>query len=177
MPRDKAQRANLIGDCLILIAASLAATMMPGPHGFHWLVAIGLGAGAMLVWTLASRLLRHYDAFNGREVVGDVALTALQLAGLVAVLYALRGAVPRYAAGSDFRRFVAVALPAIAWLRFTTSWARRRDVEIQNVLIVGIGPLGRHTGLEIRDGVERRLRSSATCASPTNRCTIACRPR
>jgi exopolysaccharide biosynthesis polyprenyl glycosylphosphotransferase len=158
MPQDKAQRANLVGDCLILVAASVAATTLPGARGIHWLVALGLGAGGMLVWTLASRVLRHYDVFNGREVVGDVALTLLQLAVLVSVLYALRSAVPRYAAGSDFRRFVAVAVPGIAWLRYTANWARRRDIPIQNVLIVGIGPLGRHTGLGIRDGEDRGLK-------------------
>src|SRR5438270_7295653 len=106
MPQDKAQRANLIGDCLILVAASVAATTLPGARGIHWLVALGLCAGAILVWTLASRVLRHYDVFNGREVVGDIALTALQLAVLISVLYALRTAVPRYALGSDFRQFV-----------------------------------------------------------------------
>ncbi len=154
----RAQRANLIGDCMILAAAAAASTSLPGVRGIHWLVALGMATGAMLVWTLASRLLRHYDVFNGRGVAGDVALTALQLMLLFVTFALLRNVVPRYAVGSDFGRFVAVAAPGIAWLRFMTSWARRREVPIQNVLIVGIGPLGRHTGLEIRDGEARGLR-------------------
>ncbi len=158
MPQERAQRANLIGDCLILAFASIAATTMPGFKGIHWLIAIGMTTGATLVWMLGSRLLRHYDVFNGRGVASDVALTALQLMVLVATFYALRFAVPRYAVGSEFGRFVVVAVPAITWLRLATSWARRREVPIQNILVVGIGPLGRHTGLSIRDGAARGLR-------------------
>jgi exopolysaccharide biosynthesis polyprenyl glycosylphosphotransferase len=40
----------------------------------------------------------------------------------------------------------------------TTRWLERRDVSEKPALIVGIGPLGRHTGLEIRDaGGARRV--------------------
>jgi exopolysaccharide biosynthesis polyprenyl glycosylphosphotransferase len=158
MAQEGTQRANLIGDCLILAAAAVASTTLPRLQGIHWLVALGMATGAMLVWTLVSRLLRHYDVFNGRAVEGDVILTALQLAVLLAIFYGLRAVVPRYAAGSDFGRFVAITVPGIAWLRFMMSWVRRREVDVQSVLIVGIGPLGRHTGLEIRDGEARHLR-------------------
>ena len=71
--------------------------MLPELHRIHWLVALGMGAAAMLVWGLMSRALRHYDVFNGRAVVGDIALTSVQLAVLLIVLYGLRSAVARYA--------------------------------------------------------------------------------
>jgi exopolysaccharide biosynthesis polyprenyl glycosylphosphotransferase len=96
-------------------------------------------------------VLRHYDVENGRGVRGDVVLTALLLGVMLATMGVLRWFVPRYAAGSDLERFAVVAVPTILWLRLTTSWIRRREVPIEQVLIVGIGPLGRHTGLEIRD--------------------------
>ena len=155
--RPRSSVANLMGDCAILVAASAAATTAPGIHGIHWLVGLALAAGALLVWLVASRVLRHYDASNGREIAGDVALTSLQLLVLLAGAYALRSAVPRYAATTNFSRFAVVAVPAIAWLRFVARWMRRREPPIQNVLVVGIGPLGRHTGLEIRDGAARGL--------------------
>jgi exopolysaccharide biosynthesis polyprenyl glycosylphosphotransferase len=156
-PRETAQKLNLVGDCLILAAASVAATMLPELHRIHWLVALGMGAAAMLVWGLMSRALRHYDVFNGRAVVGDIALTSVQLAVLLMVLYGLRSAVARYAIASDFHRFAIVALPGIAWLRLTINWVHHREIRVRDVLVVGIGPLGRHTGLEIRDGKNKDI--------------------
>ncbi len=156
-PRERAQNANLLGDCAIFAAASAVATTLPGFHSIHWLVGLGLTAGATLVWTLASRVLRHYDVFNGRGVASDVALTALQLAFVITTVYVLRLVVPRCHVGADFRRFVVVVVSGITWLRFATVWIRRREVDLQNVLVVGIGPLGRHTGLGIREGARRDL--------------------
>jgi exopolysaccharide biosynthesis polyprenyl glycosylphosphotransferase len=151
MSEERTQAVNLIGDCVALIAAAFAASKLPGSHTFHWLVALGAATGAMLVWTLGSRALRHYDVWNGRGVAGDVALTAILLAALFAIMGVLRYVVTPYAAGSDLVRFASVAVPAILWLRLTTSWLRRREPMPEDVLVVGIGPLGRHTGLEIRD--------------------------
>jgi exopolysaccharide biosynthesis polyprenyl glycosylphosphotransferase len=156
MSKQTAQNLNLIGDCVILVGASAVATKLPGALGWHWMVLLGMATGSMLVWTLGSRVLRHYDVWNGRGIGGDVALTALLLAALLGAMGVLRWVVPPYAAGSALTRFVIVAVPAILWLRLTTSWLRRREVPLQQLLIVGIGPLGRHTGLEIRERNDHR---------------------
>jgi exopolysaccharide biosynthesis polyprenyl glycosylphosphotransferase len=154
MSKQTAQNANLIGDCLILMVASAVATKAPG--GWHWMVLPGMAMGSVLVWTLGGRALRHYDVWNGRGIAGDIVLTALLLSAMLAVMGVLRWVVAPYAAGSDLERFLVVAVPAILWLRLTTSWLRRREVPIQHLLVVGIGPLGRHTGLEIRDRSDHR---------------------
>jgi exopolysaccharide biosynthesis polyprenyl glycosylphosphotransferase len=152
MTKQTAQNLNLLADCTVLFLGSAIATHLPGAWWqWHWMVFLGMSMGSMLVWTLAGRVLRHYDVENGRGVRGDVVLTALLLGVMLATMGALRYFVPRYAAGSDLERFAVVAVPTILWLRLTTSWIRRREVAIEQVLIVGIGPLGRHTGLEIRD--------------------------
>jgi exopolysaccharide biosynthesis polyprenyl glycosylphosphotransferase len=158
MSKQTAQSINLVLDCLLLIAASIVATKIPGMYRWHWMVLIGMGAGSMLVWTLGGRVLRHYDVWNGRGIAGDVVLTMLLLGCMVSVMAVLRSFVPPYARGSDLARFVVVAAPGILWLRLTTSWLRRRELPIEHIVIVGIGPLGRHTGLEIRDrGDHRRV--------------------
>jgi exopolysaccharide biosynthesis polyprenyl glycosylphosphotransferase len=59
--------------------------------------------------------------------------------------------VPAYRAGSSVVPFVVIAVPGIVWLRLTIMWLRGREKAIQPVVIIGPGPLGRHTGLEIRD--------------------------
>ena len=151
MSKQTAQSANLVLDCLLLVVASVVATKIPGSYRWHWMVLIGMAAGAMLVWTVGGRVLRHYDIWNGRGIAGDVALTMLLLGGMLCIMAMLRAIVPPYARGSDLERFVLVAAPGVLWLRLTTSWLSRREPTIEHVVIIGIGPLGRHTGLEIRD--------------------------
>jgi len=151
MSKQTAQTLNLVGDCIILVAAAAAATTWSQAQGFHWMVFLGMCTGAMLVWAMGGRLLRHYDVWNGRGLAGDAALTALLLGAMLAVMAALRLTASRYAAGSDLGRFSVVAVPSILWLRLTTSWLRRREVPTENILVVGTGPLGHHTGLEIRN--------------------------
>jgi hypothetical protein len=120
------------------------------------MVFLGMSAGSMLVWTVGGRLLRHYDVWNGRGIGGDVVLTALLLGAMLTAMGLLREFVPRYAGGSQLGSFALVGVPAILWLRLTTSWLRRRELPVEPLLIIGIGPLGRHTGLEIRDRTDHR---------------------
>jgi exopolysaccharide biosynthesis polyprenyl glycosylphosphotransferase len=120
------------------------------------MVFLGMSAGSMLVWTVGGRVLRHYDVWNGRGKWSDVVLTGLLMSAMLVVMALLRAFVPPYAAGSHFLRFIVVAVPAILWLRLTTIWLNRREIPVQPILIVGIGPLGRHTGLEIRDNGDHR---------------------
>ncbi len=157
MHKQTAQNLNVIGDCAILVIASAAATKVPWLlPGWHWVVFLGMSAGSMFVWLAGGRALRHYDVWNGRGTGGDVALTALLMTATLTAMAVLRWFVPRYAAGSDLLRFVVVASPAILWLRLTTSWLGRRELGVQPILILGIGPLGRHTGLEIIDREDHR---------------------
>jgi exopolysaccharide biosynthesis polyprenyl glycosylphosphotransferase len=154
MTKQTAQNLNLVGDSIILLAASAVATKEPGV--WHWLVFLGMAMGSTFVWMLGGRILKHYDSWNGRGMGGDIVLTGTLLVGLLVVMATLRLVVPAYAAGSQFDRFILVAMPCILWLRSTTSWLRRREIPIRPILIVGIGPLGRHTGLEIRDTNDHR---------------------
>ncbi|HEY1958252.1 MAG TPA: sugar transferase [Polyangiaceae bacterium] len=148
------QKINLVGDGLVLVLAAAASTVVPG--GIHWLVGLALAAGSLLLWAVGGRVLRHYDAHNGRGIWGDVALTFVLLAGMLVPMFVLRYFVPRYAASSDMLRFTMIAVFGVTWLRLLTSWLRTRPVAPVDILIVGVGPLGRHTGLEIRDARDNR---------------------
>jgi exopolysaccharide biosynthesis polyprenyl glycosylphosphotransferase len=142
------QNINLIGDCLLLFLAACAATVFPG--GIHWMVGLGMALGAMLLWVLGSRVLRHYDIGNGRGIAGDVALTLVLLAATLVPMFLLRVFVPRYAEVADMTRFVTVFGLGVVWLRLLTSWLKTRPPQPpEEILIIGVGPLGRHTGLEI----------------------------
>jgi exopolysaccharide biosynthesis polyprenyl glycosylphosphotransferase len=151
MQKQTDQHLNLLGDCVILGIASAAATKLPWHPGWHWVVFLGISMGSIFLWTVGGRGLRHYDVWNGRGVASDVALTVLLLSGVLGAVALLRIFVPACASGSNFFRFAIVAAPGIVWLRLTFMWLRRRDKPVQPVLIMGTGPLGRHTGLEIVD--------------------------
>jgi exopolysaccharide biosynthesis polyprenyl glycosylphosphotransferase len=154
MPLQRAQNLNLLADCAMLLVASAVATHLD--DGWHYMVGLGMGLGSMLVWTVGGRVLRHYDVWNGRGIWGDVALTFVLLVSMIGVMGGLRYGVHSYAVGSDLGRFTGIAVPSIVWLRLMTSWLRRRELPIQQLLLIGIGPLGRHTGLEIRDRNDHR---------------------
>lgn len=154
LPEDKVHQINLVADCVALAVAAFAASFVGG--ALHWMVALGMAVGSMFLWTVQGRLLRHYDPWNGRNVGSDVALTVLALGGMIAVLGLLRLVVPACAAGSELGRFAGVSIPLMLWLRLTTNWMRRREPQERPILIVGIGPLGRHTGLEMLDANDGR---------------------
>jgi exopolysaccharide biosynthesis polyprenyl glycosylphosphotransferase len=148
------QRINLIGDACVLVAAAGAATIVPG--GIHWLVGLALAAGSLLLWAAGGRVLRHYDVYNGRGILGDVVLTGVLLTGTLLPMFLLRFFVPRYAAASNMVSFTVVVVLGVTWLRLLTSWLQTRPKQSVDILVVGIGPLGRHTGLEIRDAKDHR---------------------
>ena len=152
-----AQKANLAGDCAVIITASVVSTITGHPWVFHYMVASGLAFGVILVWALMGRLLRHYDIWNGRTSRGDFALTLLLLFITAVPILGLHHYLPLFWRSADLHRFFVILVSGVLWLRAMTIWVRRRaDTPPDDVLIVGIGPLGRHTGLEFRQGDGRR---------------------
>jgi exopolysaccharide biosynthesis polyprenyl glycosylphosphotransferase len=149
------QKLNFAADVLILVAACFVAAFDSGQ--VHWKVALAMAAFAAMVWAVGSRALLHYDIRNGRGFLGDIALTLVLLASVAIPLTVLRSIVPRYAMTTEITRFLAVMLPAILWVRLRATGLRLwRARPIDQVLIVGVGPLGRLTHREIRDAGARR---------------------
>jgi exopolysaccharide biosynthesis polyprenyl glycosylphosphotransferase len=150
------QKLNRAGDALILIGASFVSTMA---HGHvHWKVAVAMAATALAFWAVASRVLRHYDAWNGRGFLGDLVLTFLLLSAVVVPLMILRPLVQRYAVTTELSRFLAVLLPAILWLRLRVTGLRlQQSRRVDKVLVVGVDALGRLTDHAIRGSGSRHL--------------------
>jgi lipopolysaccharide/colanic/teichoic acid biosynthesis glycosyltransferase len=150
------QKLNRVGDAIILVCASFVAAMSHGE--LHWKVAGAMAATSLVFWALASRLLRHYDPWNGRGFRGDLVLTALLLAAVVVPMMILRAIVPRYAVTTEVSRFLAVLLPAVLWLRIRVIGLRLCQARrIDRVLIVGVEALGRLTNQEISASGSRQV--------------------
>ena len=155
-PRSRAiQKLNFVADLVILAIACAVAAVHDGQA--HWKVAIVMTATAATFWAAASKVLRHYDIENGRGFVGDLVLTLVLVMAVVVPMSLLRLIVPRYAMTTELSRFLAVLVPAILWVRLRAAGLRLwRARHIDQMLIVGVGPLGRLTHREIRDTGKRR---------------------
>jgi exopolysaccharide biosynthesis polyprenyl glycosylphosphotransferase len=146
---------NLAGDLLILGGACFLAAL--DGEQLHWKVAVVMTATACALWVLGSHALQQYDPNSGRGLLGDLVLTLLLLVAVVVPMVLLRYVSPRYAMATEISRFLA-ALPApILSLRLLAAGFRLwRTRPIDQVLILGAGPLGRLTQREIRDSRKRR---------------------
>jgi exopolysaccharide biosynthesis polyprenyl glycosylphosphotransferase len=152
---ERAQRLNRVGDVVLLGAAASAACMYDGV--FHWLRAIALFAEGVTLWWLASRVVAHYDAGNGRGFFGDVALTMATVAGVSLPMTAVSLVLPGHLPREDLARFFFLLVPSIFLLRVSLVGLRLwRSRPVADVLILGTGRLGRLTGAEIREGEARR---------------------
>jgi exopolysaccharide biosynthesis polyprenyl glycosylphosphotransferase len=152
---EKIQRVNLVGDLAILTATSFFATYDGGE--VHWRVALAMSGVAGLLWLFASRVIRQYDARNGRGFFGDIALTLFLVAGVAIPMVLLRYVSPKYGVTARLHVFCGILLPAILWLRLRVVglrlWNSRR---IEQILVLGAGPLGRITQREIDERGQRR---------------------
>jgi exopolysaccharide biosynthesis polyprenyl glycosylphosphotransferase len=138
------QLAHRLGDLAILTVASFVASFEHGQ--LHWKVALSMALAATVVWMACSSIVRQYDVFNGRSFLGDVALTLMLLLAVVVPIWLLRAASQRYAMTTELSNFLLVLLPAILWLRLRVVGTRLLEARhVDRVLLVGLGPLSRHT--------------------------------
>jgi exopolysaccharide biosynthesis polyprenyl glycosylphosphotransferase len=152
---ERAQKRSRVGDALLLGIASSAAAMEDGL--FHWKVALVVLVVATTLWLLVSRALGQYSAANGRGFFGDVALTLVMVTAVVSPIAVLLLVFPHFGATLHPGRALIALLPTVVLLRLGVVgmrlWRTRRHAD---VLIVGIGPLGRLTGAEMDEGPARR---------------------
>ena len=120
--------------------------------------ALALAAIATAAWLFVGRLVRQYDAANGRGFHGDLALTSvLLLSTVVAPWLAMRfGLLP--VTGRELARFTGAlfALSLSARLALVGPGLWRTRSETLDVVVLGVGPLGRHTGNDLIYGDGRR---------------------
>ncbi len=155
MSLEHAQRIDRAGDALLLAAASTFAAH--GESGFEWKTAAALFVGSGLLWWSAARVLRQYDSDNGRGFLGDLSLTLVMLATIVVPMALLGIAFPDYGGPEHVGRFLSVLVPAALALRTVIVGARLRKTRpAEDVLIAGIGPLGRMTADHVQRGDRRQ---------------------
>jgi exopolysaccharide biosynthesis polyprenyl glycosylphosphotransferase len=151
-----APKLNLAGDCAFLIAAALMSTRAPD-HAFCWGPGLEAAALAIVVWLLGSRVIHQYDAWKDQGLIEDLALTSVLVLGVAVVVALPTALAPAHLHPVRLAPFLLVLWPGALWLRALIPGVRAAaDVPI-DVLILGAGPLGRHTGLQISEERSHRV--------------------
>ncbi|MGH7297635.1 MAG: sugar transferase, partial [Polyangiaceae bacterium] len=155
--REHAQSVSRTGDALLIALASAVAAM--GGGIFHWKLAVVTFVVATALWLFVGRAISQYSAANGRGFYGDVALTLVMFTAVVVPVSILVLLLPHHGGPLHPVHALAALLPGgLLWRLIAVDlglWRTRRG---SDVLIVGIGPLGRLTGAEIEvDRSRRRL--------------------
>ena len=171
---ERALKRSRTGDALLLGIAGSTAAVEEGV--FHWNVATAYLVMAMAMWLVVSRTLGQYSAANGRGLLGDVALTLVMIAGVVAPIALVSLVLPEVGATLHPGRAAWRSCPRRycgGVHRGPAPLATRPGLD---VLVVGIGPLGRLTGEAIRE--RKAVRGcSDTCARRRSPIRRTCRRR
>jgi exopolysaccharide biosynthesis polyprenyl glycosylphosphotransferase len=145
----KIARLSLLLDLLLLLAAIGASAFLSGLP--VW--APGWFAGlALLTWLITSMALRHYDPWaSERQLLDDASLTSIIVMAVTTVL-----AVSSLTLGSTdaglphVGTFLLVFWPSAILLRLSVFRAfSEKEGPLDEVLVVGVGPMGRATAEDI----------------------------
>ncbi len=142
-------KLNLAGDCALVIVASIWATS--GDHATPWLSAGLTAALALAAWLGASRALHQYHLSKSQGLIEDLALTLVIVVGVTAIAWVPGAIVPEHVAPLALGRFLVVLGAGALWLRAIMPGVTAAADTPLDVLVLGAGPLARHTGIQIRE--------------------------
>lgn len=141
-------RLSLLLDLLLLLAAISVSAFLSGLP--FW--APGWFAGlALTTWLITSMALRHYDPWaSDRQLLDDAALVSILVMAVTTVL-AVSGVVAGDTAGlPKVGLFLLVFWPSAVLLRLSVFRAfSEKEGPLDEVLVVGVGPMGRATADDI----------------------------
>ena len=152
-----APKLNLLGDWLFLTFGALVATEGPD-HSVRWGPAFAMALIGIVAWTLGARVVHQYDPDKRQELLGELGLTSV-LVGVATAAMVLPGVLaPTWAPAITVSHLLAVLWPGTLWLRVLIPGVRAAADVPKMVIVLGAGPLARHTGVHIRrEQTDRRL--------------------
>jgi exopolysaccharide biosynthesis polyprenyl glycosylphosphotransferase len=153
-------KINLFLDLYVLgfaVHAALSRSSTPVNHLPGVAAAVGLTAAVMAAWIVAATALRHYDPRSHRALPDDLAMVGVLVLAAGTVLgtfFLLTPATGLRCVGW----FLAMELPLAAVLRLALRPLLAREGPLADVLVLGVGPLGRTIAGDIaRAGVRQRV--------------------
>ncbi len=146
-----APKLNLAADCVLLVLASVLATV--DERGLPRVdLAIVTALVAVSIWLVESRVLRQYDVWKGQGLSGDLALTSVLVLSVTSAVAIVWDIAPHHAATIRIGRFLLLTWPVALALRVLIPGLRRLHFEpADEVVIVGTAALARHTRIAIQE--------------------------
>jgi exopolysaccharide biosynthesis polyprenyl glycosylphosphotransferase len=148
-------RVNIVADMgIVLFATAFCYAWRYGFHGaagsLHSI--IWVGAAMVSTWVVAAASLRHYAHFAyDRSLLDEAAMIATQTSAAITVLALLDLLAP---AGTPLPRvphmLILLWAPAMLLRVAVFRQFAGREEPVANVLIVGVGPIGRLTGQDLK---------------------------
>jgi exopolysaccharide biosynthesis polyprenyl glycosylphosphotransferase len=146
---ETAARINLAADFAILVLAAGWSYDFQS-NGAELLRAVTCASIAVGVWFITASALRHYDAFAyNRATTDDASLVAVLACAATTVLALSNLILKPNGLVLHVRLCLAVALPSALALRLLLRSIVETEGHVDEVLIVGVGPIGRLTGQDL----------------------------
>ncbi len=160
LPAGFSARLNFVFDVLALFVSlqlsSTAGTRLLHGEGQSPLHALSIAA--VVLWLVGTAASHHYETTSlQRRWTHDAAIAALLVLAEVSLLVATKIVRDTGTLPSDVR-FLALFLPLVLGARlFAFRPLSTREEPSEDVLVVGCGPLGRATGMDLIARARRRL--------------------
>ena len=141
--------------CALIGSAVFAAWWGADAHRANGVTVAWFAVVAIGVWLISSTALRQYDpgAYN-RAATDDASLVTVLVLAVATVLQVVDVLLRRRGVDLAVGPFLLVALPSSLAARFLFRGLAQREGFVNELLIVGIGPIGRLTGEDL--GKRRR---------------------
>ena len=144
-------RLNLLVDVLWLVASVFLANWWTHLQFVRDNVSLPwLAVALMAVWLITATALRHYDPWAEREVLDDVAFVSILVLAVTTILALVSLAAPTSVDFPRVPQFLVVVWPVLLVLRVGLfRHLAQREGPLDEVLVVGTGPMGRITADDI----------------------------
>jgi exopolysaccharide biosynthesis polyprenyl glycosylphosphotransferase len=142
----------LFTDLAVLgIAIVAAAAHRTTLHPADWVGLFWISMAVVSTWVVTAAALRHYSAHSyDRAAADDLALIGVQSAALITVLTLIELLAPAGTLTPRTSHFLLMASIPISVSRRFFCLMARREPPLDDVLIVGIGPIARLTAQDLR---------------------------
>jgi exopolysaccharide biosynthesis polyprenyl glycosylphosphotransferase len=163
-------KVNLFVDIAIVFILIFAASSNAEPdihdlRALFWIATAGIGA-----WVIAAAALRHYSVLAyDRSAFDDVAMISVQVAAVVTLLAIVELFVEGRTATPNIPQLLVLVWCSVALARWFFRRLAQDEPPLDDVLIVGIGPIGRLTASDLRQRGRHRAIGHLRLASENGR--------
>ncbi len=150
-------KLNLVADLAWLLASVVLATLWSG-RSLDGVELIWFAVAATATWLITSTAVRHYDPASDREVMDDVALVSILVLAVCTVLALVSLAGPEAASLPRVPQFLVTLWPMTLLFRVVLfRQLSEREGPLDEVLIIGTGPMGRITAEDLMKRGRRKV--------------------